>query len=531
VTLPAATCRRLLNLPQFPTVWVGGVCAFVADDTEAYCGAWLDANSQSVRSMEVVEHPFSKQQLMRLLVQAMEHPHPKNSPCRPQTIIVNDLELQFFLRGILLPLEIEVQYSKDIPLLQEFFAFMESELIDEAEEQDVLPPEYAELFLPKVKAFAELDLCQHLCNMQPLKLYCESWESPTLVALFINRESDSMNREFGVMLYRGEKAFWDFWQRAMTAPAVAEEDDDDEYDDPSLLDQDCLLLNFEVADTVDALDHAFFQLKGQYYMFDVGVVHPLEGMRHFFAPEEAEMVYVVLDALIQFWQRHGKKFRRNAYPSIEMPLTISSPLHSALSYQVQVSTDPDLLEQMQQDMAAKEQELAPVEIKTIPADLYTLFQFETPESLTELRQAVSYYQPGTVPATVERYPILIIQTTKPQALAIAGALASEGGVHHLTLVSHGDRGSDSLVLLQTNANHFWMCQTLSSREVAELDEWFRAIAKGKGACGLAIAYGMSGKTLRHPTLKQMVGFYEVFLQPNHIDRDRPPTPQPIERRK
>ncbi len=534
VTLPAATSRRLLNLPQSSAVWVGGTCAFFAADDSAYCGAWLDTQNQTVRSMEVSEQPFSKQQLTRLLVQAMEHPQAKQGACRPQAIVVDDLELQFFLRGILLPLEIDVQYSKEIPLLEEFFAFMESQLVEEEEEEDFLPPEYAEIFPEKVKALAQLDLWRHFCYMQPLKLHCESWESPTLIALFVSREEEDA---FGVMLYRGEEAFWQFWQRSLTEFDVEDEDiDDEEEDDPSLLDQDCLLLNFEGLDPFEVPAGAFFEMKGRPYSFDVGVVHPLEGIRHFFAPEEAEMVYVVVEALTRFWQRYGKRLRHNTYPELHMPLTIPSPLHFALTYKVHVSTDPEMLAQMHRDMAAKEQEQAeraqgenPIEITPIAANLYTIFRFETAESLAQLRQAVSSYQAGEVPK-LERYPLLILQTTKSEADALARELADEGGVHHVTLLSDPQGVLGALVLLQTNANHVWLCQMLDMEALAEIEEWLQAVAAAEGACGLAIAYGMSGKTLRRPTLKQMVALYEVFLQPNYIDRDRPPTPQPIEHR-
>lgn len=534
VTLPAATSRRLLNLPQAPTIWVGGSCAFFTDDAEAYCGAWLDADNHTIRNMEVSEQPFSKQQLTRLLVQAMEHPQAKHAPCRPQAIVVDDLELQFFLRGILLPLEIEVRYSKEIPLLEEFFAFMESELLDEEEEEDSLPPEYAPLFLPKVKALAQLDLWRYLCNMQPLKLHCESWECPTLIALFLNHQDE--DQDLGVMLYRGEEAFWQFWQQAMTEPDIDEDTVDDEtYEDPNLLDQDCLLLNIEVADPFEDVKDVLFEMKGQSYTFNVGVVHPLEGIRHFVAPEEAEMLYVVIDALIRFWRRHGKKFRQNTYPDVQLSVTIPSPLHSALSYEVQVSTVPEMLSQMHSDMAAKEQaehslNTTPIHITPIGVELDTSFLLETQPFLGQLRQAVRDYQAGEVPAGVEHYPLVILQAKASDARALAANVANEGGVHHLTLVSDPKGVLGALLVLQTNANHLWLCEMLDLDAMEELEEWFKAVAAAEGACGLVIASSRSGKSRRKPRLNQMIGLYEVFLQPNYIDRDRPPTPQPIEHR-
>lgn len=139
MSLPAATIRRLLNVPQVAATWVGGGRRLDSSE-EVFCAAWLDPKDQGVRSMEVGQFPPTPEQLMRLLVQAIEYPrHPQAQPCRPHTIIVDDRELQFFLRGVVAPLDIQVEYQAHIPLLDEFFEFIAAEVTSDDVDIEVLP--------------------------------------------------------------------------------------------------------------------------------------------------------------------------------------------------------------------------------------------------------------------------------------------------------------------------------------------------------------------------------------------------------
>lgn len=85
-----------------------------------------------------------------------------------------------------------------------------------------------------------------------------------------------------------------------------------------------------------------------------------------------------------------------------------------------------------------------------------------------------------------------------------------------------------MLLAQTNANHLWLLDTFDPESGSLLLDWIKEVNDLEGACGLAVAYGMTGKTRMQPTLKQIVGLFETSLVFSFVDTQRPPTPQPIE---
>ncbi|WP_298975865.1 DUF6930 domain-containing protein [uncultured Thermosynechococcus sp.] len=527
MSLPAATIRRLLNVPQVSTVWLGGGRSLDRINDTVFGAAWLDPQDQAIRSMELSQLPPTPEQLTRLLVQAIEHPrHLACEPCRPHTIIVDDRELQFFLRGVVAPLDIQVEYQAQIPLLDEFFEFITAKATDEAEDVELLPREYIPLYKQKVKELAQLDIWQCLDSVIPLKLHCEAWDSPTLFAVLVNPQGT--NHDFGLMLYRGEEALRNFWQQIDQEYPYIDEDDDEHLEE-TVLRNNCLFLNFTQVNAEDLDSDLFFFLNGKLYAIDPGAIHPLEGMRPFYAPEEAEMVYVAIEALIKFWKKTKKQFAKGEYPELNLRLKIPSPCHFALSYQVQVATVPQIRSTI--DDNTEESDLKfriPIDTEAIPEEAYLLFKLFAPEELQELPAVVSYYQRGEIPEGFQGYPVLTIQTKKTAAEVLAAKIAEEGGIHHLTVFPLSGAEQVVMLLAQTNANHLWLLDTFDPESGLLLLDWIKEVNALEGACGLAVAYGITGKTRMQPTLKQIVGLFETSLIFSFVDTQRPPTPQPIE---
>ncbi|RMH66614.1 MAG: hypothetical protein D6676_04860 [Cyanobacteria bacterium J003] len=527
MNLPTATIRRLLNLPQVAAIWVGGGRSLGTDNDEAFCAAWLDPKEQVIRSMGIGQFPPTPEQLTRLLVQAIEYPrHPEAQPCRPDAIIVDDRELQFFLRGVVAPLDIQVEYQAQVPPLDDFFEFMAAAATRDDQNVKVLPREYVPLYKQKIGEFAQLDIWRRLNSVTPLQLHCDAWDSPTLFAVLVSPQG--AKRDFGLMLYRGQEALRNFWQQIDQEYPYIDEEDAERLEE-TVLRNDCFFLNFSEVDEEDLGNDLSFVLRGHAYTIELGVIHPLEGIRHFYAPEEAEMVYVAIAVLIKFWKKTKKQFEKEEYPELNLRFKIPSPCHFALGYQVQVATAPQMIPGIDEDTEdSKSQRQIPIDTAAIPEEAYILFKRFPPKELEELQAAVAYHQRGEIPEEFKGYPVLTIQTKKSAAAALTAKIVEEGGIHHLTVFPLSGPEQIVMLLAQTNANHLWLLDTFDAASGSLLLDWIKEVNDLGGTCGLAVAYGLTGKTRMQPTLQQNVGLFETSLVFSFVDTQRPPTPQPIE---
>ena len=117
-TLPPTTESRLQKIPLFNVVWegdrlpLGSMAAHFEGvrNVDDQCIIWLDGSEGVVRAMDLISDDMGMEAIVRTLLRAIESPHHPNQPCRPQKIVVRDREIQFFLRGVLQDLEIEVEY-------------------------------------------------------------------------------------------------------------------------------------------------------------------------------------------------------------------------------------------------------------------------------------------------------------------------------------------------------------------------------------------------------------------------------------
>ncbi|MGB7413640.1 MAG: hypothetical protein WA902_05475, partial [Thermosynechococcaceae cyanobacterium] len=122
--LNSSTARRLNKLRQTAEIWEGDRRPLPA----GFPGAneignsdwviWADRN-HVIRSMDMVPAREGPESLVRTLIAAMESPQGPAQPARPQAIVVRDRETQFFLRGVLQDLDVQVNYAPLLPLVEE----------------------------------------------------------------------------------------------------------------------------------------------------------------------------------------------------------------------------------------------------------------------------------------------------------------------------------------------------------------------------------------------------------------------------
>jgi len=128
-SLPVTTKHRINRIPQIPHVWEGDIFPIgeMLDNLEpelksnGQCIVWVDGSEGFIRTMDVVKGNTGPEAMVRALLKAIEKPQSPAEPARPHKVVVRDRELQFFLRGALQGLDIDVDYQGDLPLLDELW--------------------------------------------------------------------------------------------------------------------------------------------------------------------------------------------------------------------------------------------------------------------------------------------------------------------------------------------------------------------------------------------------------------------------
>ena len=148
-----STSRRLQKLTQIPSVWEGDRrplssphTPFTDPEAKGDCILWVDGSEGIVRAMDMVDPALGPEAIVRTLMRAIEHPQSPAKPGRPQKIVVRDREIQFYLRGVLQDLDITIDYSPELPIIDELFRSF-AEVIDSKTPD--LPPKYAKILRDK----------------------------------------------------------------------------------------------------------------------------------------------------------------------------------------------------------------------------------------------------------------------------------------------------------------------------------------------------------------------------------------------
>ncbi len=520
--LNRSTRRRLQKLPQIPnSVWEGDrrrlsqpLPLGYIDDPQSNseggdCVLWVDGSQGIVRAMDVISPETGPAAVVRTLLRAMQQPHSPATPARPQKIVVKDREIQFFLRGVMQELEIDIEYVPDLPLIDEIFRGFAQTMENRPEP---LPRSYTRLLLEKTDRMWEHAPWEYLGDHQILALELNQWDVETLYVCVMGM----LGMDYGILLYRSLESLKEFRQRAVER---ASEDIEEAF-----LSQDCLFVTF---DSVDDLDDEFD--LGDAPVEDItpsfGNLHPLEGLRSILYEEEALTAIVSLEALHRFFKSNGQQLSENEFPKLSQRYRIPVPKEAGLTKKeisVQVSTMPEISDELYQITLKAKGSRGELNYPTprlqddlVPEDSFLALGTIAWDTLELLREKVSCYQPAEFTQKGDGLPVILIQTTRPKAKKLIEELQNLGPVEGIGFnpgeESATDRSYDLGVLQTNNGDLHLFGEFMEDDPVHQgaRQKWDDRCRKTKGYCGLLIAMGLTGATRGNPQLKDMMALFEV----------------------
>ena len=462
------TCRRLQKLPQVPNVWEGGRCHSPGDDNND-CVLWVDGHQGCVRSVEMVPADSGYEATVRGLLQAMEQPQGQAEPCRPTRIVVSDRELQFFLRGVLQQLDIDIVHASRLPLVDEIFDTLLSGGDGVGADSD---PELQRRALtlwhdaPWYRLSEQELLAIKLPDMEDM--------GPLYVSVLGMADVD-----YGLLLYRSLESLRSFRSHVLECDRMSPQELQQIF-----LTQDCFFVNYSVEQPRQAEPDTY----------EFGSIHPLEGMRNRLDESETAILALALEGLHHFFQ---------AMPPGSSGL---EPLAQEFRIDDPLGDGPAL----QDDL--------------VPEGAMILLTRLSPDHLEPLRQhPKAVYRPlaGSKSRYQQPWPVVIIQTSRPKAQTMVRKISTMGGLQALCFnPGHNPFSQESYALgLWQMANgelHLFHEYPLSDRQHrSAVEKWERQAQHG--CCGVLIASGVTGRSRGKPETKDAIAFFEVpFRTPEEL---------------
>ncbi|WP_414622320.1 DUF6930 domain-containing protein [Calothrix sp. CCY 0018] len=530
-SLSRSTIRRLKKLPQIPSVWEGDRRPFSSPTSgensqeQNECILWVDASEGIVRSMDVVNSQAGPEAVVRTLMRGIESPHNPAKPARPQKIVVQDREIQFYLRGVLQDVDIVIDRIPELPLIDELFRGF-SEVIDN--QIPDLPPQYASILRNKAFAIWKLAPWEFLEEQQILSIEINKWDIGTLYASVMGM----LGMEYGVLLYRSEESLKFF--RA----TVLKEDSSQEYLEEAFLKQDCLFLTFERATSGDEEEDIFTDLA-DYPLSEInptfGNIHPLEGVRSILYEEEALISLVAYSALYRFIRDRRVELNNGLFPSLShryrIPLLSSESTTKSIS--VTVATQPQLASELE-EMSSFEDDDEEMMLNAsnaslslrddlIPEDSFLSLGMISWEMSEYLQETSKYHKVGEVAQAGEGLPVILVQTSRPKAKTIIECIEKDGGLSAICFNPGADPFNNThydLGLLQTQNQELFLFGEFEDDDpdhVEARQKWNQRCKHTKGYCGLIIAKGLTGASRGNPQLRDMMALFEArYLSPKEL---------------
>ena len=521
--LNRSTCRRLQKLPQVPnSVWEGDrrrlskpLALGYLDEPQSHpegggdCILWVDGAQGIVRAMDMVSPETGPAAVVRTLLRAMQHPHNPATPGRPQKIVVKDREIQFFLRGVLQELDIDIEYVPDLPLIDEIFRGF-AEAIDHQPEP--LPRPYARLLLQKTKQIWLDAPWDFLGDHHIVAIELNEWDVGTLYVCVMGM----LGLDYGILLYRSLDSLKEFRQRAMERESGQDMEE-------AFLCQDCLFVTFESAEDLDDDEIDLGDAPVEEIEPSFGNLHPLEGLRSILYEDEALLALVALEAFHRFIKSNGRKLRDREFPSLSNSYKIPVPKEAELNkneLSVQVSTMTEVSEELYQMslMAEGSDENYPIprlQDDLVPEDCFLGLGMIPWNTVELLREKVSFYQPAKLTENGDGLPVILIQTTRPKAKKLIDELLGVGPIEGIGFNQGEEQGTDrryDLGVLQTQNGHLHLFGEFLENDPVHQEarkKWDDRCQKTKGFCGLLIAMGLTGASRGNPQIKDMMGLFEV----------------------
>lgn len=540
-TLNRTTCRRLQKLPQLTSVWEGdrrvlpNGMSTRDGDAAGECILWVDGSEGVVRAMDVVAPEVGHEAVVRTLLRAMEHPHSFTKPARPRKIVVRDRELQFLLRGILQDLDIIVDYEPALPVIDELLRGFE-EFASNRPPQ--LPP-HLDRLLNQVAAtiwedapwdyLQEQQIIAITIFLPPLPDEKTSKASATEPETLYVSIMGMLGMEYGLLLYRSLESLKQFRASAMQPHSL-------EVMEEAFLQQDCLFLTYEAreeADRVDNIDLA--SLSPEAIQANFGNIHPLEGIRPVLYTEEAITVFLALEALHRFLQKHARKLQQQHFPALNSRFQIALPAATELQLASQRPSSPT-----QQTATVKLETLPDLAAELVGPDntidvpllrnnllpencLVSIGMLPWPHVRTVRQRAVHYQKPDrTFPEKGQGLPIILVQTSRPKAKQLIQQIAEAGGLEAICFNPgedpFGEEQFDLGILKLANQQMQLFGEYLAHDPIHRnaRKKWDQRCRSTQGYCGLVIAMGIS-VARENPQAEHMLALYEVpFLTPKEL---------------
>jgi hypothetical protein len=517
--LPPTTKRRLKKIPQTHGVWegdrrpLGNIASHLETDLEGdgECIIWVDGTEGSVRAMDIVPENQGIEAVVRTLLRAIESPHHPAQPSRPQKIIVRDREIQFFLRGALQTLDIEIEYVPDLPLIDRLFQGLER--VSSARRPS-LPDPYAELLEETALRVWEEAPWEVLADSDILGIEIKGCDTETIYLCIMGM----MSAEYGVLFYRSLDSLKQF-----RAAALKAERSSLERMEKAFLAQDCWFLNYEEID-LEEEEFADEDIVEMHPFF--GSLHPYEGMRPFLDEEEAKIIYVALNTLLRFCRNYQDELSEETIKPLEKSYRITLPMATVdrRTISTKMFTLPDLTAELlsmgdledSSDSEDFERLNIPIQEDLIPdGSLVTLGSIPW-DLVTEVKaQKQTYHQSLQITRQGDGLPAILVQTSRPKAMSLIAKLQQAGGVKAICF----NPGEDSftgdiynLGMLQTGNDELYIFAEYSQeipQHVQAIDNWYRSCQKIKGYGSLIVAMGVTGSSRGNPQPKDMLAIFEV----------------------
>ncbi len=513
--LPKTTKHRLQKIPQDSSVWEGdrrslGQMASRLDfdvSENAECIIWLDGSEGSVRAMDIVTADSGLEAVVRTLLRAMESPHPPCSPTRPQKIVVRDREIQFFLRGVLQELDIDIGYARELPLIDQLFqSFQELS----RNKPPALPPQYE----TKLEYIA-----YEIWQQEPWELLADSDILSLKIPGLINEPiyaciMGMMSTEYGILLYRSLDSLKEFRKIALDKKSAKELE-------TAFLAQDCWFLNYEEMNEDDE-ELEDWEMESETDIVPLfGSLHPLEGIRTFLDEEEATIIHLALEAILGFCEEYETELEEDKIPQITASYKIA-PLPTTQkteSIEVTLSTLPELTT----ELLAMDDEIEPedkinlmIEEDLVPEGaLVTLGSISWDLAQTLKNKPRTYYQALEINHKIKSLPAILIQTSRPKAKNLIDNIKTLGGLKTVCFnpgknpVS-GDTYDLGMFQTEDGSLHIFAEYSRTvDRHTQALERWSENCEKTQGYCSVIITMGVTGASRGNPQPKDMLAVFEA----------------------
>lgn len=519
--LPRTTKSRLKKIPQTPSVWEGDrrSLANLTADLEAELGGrgeciiWVDGSEGAVRAMDIVPEDMGLEAIVRTLLKAIEAPHPPAQPARPSKIIVRDREIQFFLRGALQNLDIAIEHSNDLPLVDQLFRGFSAM---GSNRPPSLPPDYEESLYEVAEDLWDYAPWESLADHDILALDIEGWDSNPIYVCVMGM----MAQEYGVLLYRSLDSLKQFRSVALNEKSV-------EQLEKAFLAQDCWFLNFEsIEEEEEEIELGWPSEEREEITPFFGSIHPYEGMRPFLDEEEAKIVYVALQAILNFCCQYQDRLSEDEIEAISDRYEINLPnaRDDEQTISVKVSTLPELSEELlsfgdnldlEEDFEPENLSI-PIQEDLIPDGSLVTLGGIPQDLLAELKkQKKTYYQSLGLSSQSKDLPIIIIQTSRPKAKTIIETIKQSEGLQAICFNPGNDPYTGEtydLGMLQTGDGSLHIFAEYphdTPKQAHAVERWHKRCQKSKGVCGLIIAMGVTGSSRGNPQPKDMLAIFET----------------------